>query len=326
MRAAATATLRTLPRVAAVLPPRLKRGLLIALAAAVLLTSLYHLWFRDSSFARVEKVTIFGLSTSDAPRIRNALEAAARDQSTLNVSVADLEQAVASYPIVHSLSVTPDFPHRLTIDVVEHRPVLALVVGSRRVAVSASGTLLPGVAATSGLPVIRINGALPQREITDLATLQLVRVLGAAPDALRRRLLDARQRKGKGIVVRVRQGPDLIFGNAHRAAAKWAAAARVLADPKAAGASYVDVRLPERPAAGGLPVETIAPVAAAGTKPAAPAGTPGAAVPDTSVTPGATVAPPAPTTTAPAPVQPAPAATEAAPQPPAAAPPSNPQP
>ena len=326
MRAATTATLRTLPRVAAVLPPRLKRGAVVALAAAVLLTALYHLWFRDSSFARVEKVTIFGLSTSDAPRIRNALEAAARDQSTLNVSVADLEQAVASYPIVHSLSVTPDFPHGLTIDVVEHRPVLALVAGSRRIAVNAAGTLLPGVAATSGLPVIRLKGAPPQRELTDPHTLQLVRVLGAAPDALRRRLLDARERRGKGIVVRVRQGPDLIFGSAERAGAKWAAAARVLADPKAAGASYVDVRLPERPAAGGLPVETIAPVAAAGTEPAAPAGTPGTTAPGAAATPATPAAPAAGTTTAPAPAQPPAAAPGATAPPPAAAPPANPQP
>ena len=39
----------------------------------------------------------------------------------------------------------------------------------------------------------------------------------------------------------------------------------ILADPEAAGASYIDVRLPGRPAAGGLPAETLAPVAPAGS-------------------------------------------------------------
>ena len=63
----------------------------------------------------------------------------------------------------------------------------------------------------------------------------------------------------------MRDGPELIFGDATRARAKWIAATRVLADPEAEGASYIDVRLPGRPAAGGLPAATLAPVAPAGT-------------------------------------------------------------
>ena len=61
-------------------------------------------------------------------------------------------------------------------------------------------------------------------------------------------------------MVELRDGPELIFGDPTRARAKWTAAARVLADPKAEGASYVDVRIPGRPAAGGLTDETVAPV------------------------------------------------------------------
>jgi hypothetical protein len=41
-----------------------------------------------------------------------------------------------------------------------------------------------------------------------------------------------------------------VFGSRARLAEKWAAAARVVSDPKAAGAAYVDVRIPERPVAG----------------------------------------------------------------------------
>jgi cell division protein FtsQ len=43
-----------------------------------------------------------------------------------------------------------------------------------------------------------------------------------------------------------------VFGSRDNAAAKWAAAARVLADPSAAGATYLDLRIPGRVAAGGL--------------------------------------------------------------------------
>ena len=70
--------------------------------------------------------------------------------------------------------------------------------------------------------------------------------------------------------------------------------ARVLADPDAAGATYIDVRLPGRPAAGGLPAATLAPVAPAGDSELTPPATTGA--PDTAVDPATEQLPPAATT------------------------------
>jgi len=64
--------------------------------------------------------------------------------------------------------------------------------------------------------------------------------------------------------VHLRNGPRLIFGNDSRPFAKWAAAAAVLADPSSKGATYVDVRLPGRPVAGGLAAETLAPLSSTG--------------------------------------------------------------
>ena len=49
----------------------------------------------------------------------------------------------------------------------------------------------------------------------------------------------------------MRDGPPLIFGTRDDAASKWAAAARVLAQPSAAGATYLDLRVAGRVAAGG---------------------------------------------------------------------------
>jgi cell division protein FtsQ len=56
----------------------------------------------------------------------------------------------------------------------------------------------------------------------------------------------------EGLTVELRDGPPLIFGTRDDAPAKWAAAARVLAEPSAAGATYLDLRVPGRVAAGGL--------------------------------------------------------------------------
>jgi hypothetical protein len=53
-----------------------------------------------------------------------------------------------------------------------------------------------------------------------------------------------------GPVVQLRNGPSIYFGDSTRLDAKWAAAAQVLADSRSAGAAYIDVTDPERPAAG----------------------------------------------------------------------------
>jgi cell division protein FtsQ len=56
----------------------------------------------------------------------------------------------------------------------------------------------------------------------------------------------------RGLTAPLSNGPVLYFGGPERLRAKWTAVARVLADKSSAGATYLDVRLPERPAAGGL--------------------------------------------------------------------------
>ena len=73
----------------------------------------------------------------------------------------------------------------------------------------------------------------------------------------------------EGMTVAMRNGVALYFGDVTRPHAKWLAAARVLADPSSAGATYVDVRAPERPAAG-----TTAAGGLAGTRPPAERGPP----------------------------------------------------
>ena len=64
----------------------------------------------------------------------------------------------------------------------------------------------------------------------------------------------------KGLTVAMRNGLLAYFGDASRPHAKWLSLAQVLADPSSAGASYIDVRLPARPAAG-FPAGVLPPAA-----------------------------------------------------------------
>jgi cell division protein FtsQ len=247
------------------LSARLRRRLLVFGALCLLLAATYQFWFRDSWLVAVNRVTVSGLTTEDAPRVRAALTAAARSMTTLHVDRDDLERVVKAYPIVDALELSPDFPHTLRIRVVEHHPAAIAVTDGGRVAVAADGTVLAGLGGERRLPTITAEGTVDGERLEDRSALATARVAGAAPAALHRRVERVRMRKEEGLVVLLRDGPELIFGAATRTRAKWMAAARVLADKTAAGATYIDLRLPGRPAAGGLPAETVTPVAPAGT-------------------------------------------------------------
>jgi cell division protein FtsQ len=305
----------------------MRRHLLLAAATCLLLAAGYQFWLRDSTFVAVERVTVTGLSTSDAERVQVALSAAGRTMTTLNVDHEALERAVAGFPVVRELEVTTDFPHGLQIHVVEQVPAAIAVGDGGRVPVAGDGTILHGLPVEGRLPTVEVDGAFGVERLRSRSALDAAAVAGAAPAALRSRIATVDDQKDEGLLAELREGPELIFGDATRLRAKWAAAARVLADLEASGASYVDVRIPGRPAVGGLPAETIIPVAPAGststTPPIAPAGTvPPTTVPvdpaatgttptaDGTIPPADGTVPPAAGTTPAAPVteQPAPAA------------------
>jgi cell division protein FtsQ len=273
MTALAATFRRTLPALAIALPPKLRRRLVVTAIAAALLGSLYMLWFRDSTFVSVDRVTVTGLSTKDAKTLRRALVAAGSSMTTLHVDQDRLEQVVAGYPVVRDLRVTTDFPHALAIEVIEHRPAAIAVAGDSRVPVAGDGTILRGMPVPGKLPEVTVRGALPPERLREPRALRLARVAGGAPAALSSRLETVLEEKERGLVVHMREGPLLIFGALTRVRDKWAAAARVLADPQAQGATYIDLRLPERPAAGGVAAETLAPLPAADATTIAPAPT-----------------------------------------------------
>jgi hypothetical protein len=282
----ASSTLRAAPRVALRLPPRLRRYAVVSALLATALTTLYFTWLRDSSLVRVNSVTVVGLTGPDAARLRARLEGVGKEMTTLHVREASLRKAVATEPSILAIQAVPDFPHGLRIDVLENHPVAAIdLPGSGLVPIAGNGTLMPGYRSATSVPEIHTQGAprigrdsaSPAR-LADERAAQLVRVAAAAPPALLRRATAIERRASEGIVVTLQGGPRVIFGDAARLPGKWRAAAGVLASKDAAGAAYVDVRLPDRPVAGGLKslisAAPVLPAAATG----APATTPTAAV------------------------------------------------
>jgi cell division protein FtsQ len=234
---------------------RRPRNALVAVLAALPLLGGGWWWLRDSPLVAVERVQIAGVSGPDAASVEAALSGAARRMSTLDVNVGALRAAVAPFRVVEGLSVSASFPHALHIRVVEQLPVAALSVGGVRTAVAADGVVLGPALLSGSLPAIAATGSLPPGagHVEDATVRAELRVLGAAPRVLlgwvARVFMDGPPAR-EGLTVAMRDGLTIYFGDATRPHAKWDSAVRVLADPSSAGATYVDVRAPERPAAG----------------------------------------------------------------------------
>jgi cell division protein FtsQ len=217
---------------------------------AVGLAAAYYGWFRDSSLVAVRDVRVQGVQGADRDRIVSALTRAAREMTTLHLQPERLGAAVRTFPTVASVSADPDFPHALTIHVTEREPALVVRAGDREIPAASDGTLLPGVDVRGELPVISADGPSQAGRLTGDA-LQEALVVGAVPAPLRPLIEGISMDATYGVVVTLRGGIGLRFGTGRRASAKWRAAAAVLADPGLTGLSYLDVRVPQRPAASG---------------------------------------------------------------------------
>jgi cell division protein FtsQ len=228
---------------------RLRVRIVLAVVALAGVLGGGWVWLRDSSLVAVRRVNIVGVAGADAGQIRAALTLAARNMTTLDVRLGQLRMAVAPYPVVKDMRVSTQFPHGMRIQVVEQLPVGALESGGQAVAASADGTVLHDVAAGS-LPTIPVRALPGGSQVTDPTALSALALLAATPPRLVPRISQVRSDASHGLIVQLRSGPAIYFGDASALDAKWAAATQVLADSSSAGASYIDVTDPARPAAG----------------------------------------------------------------------------
>jgi cell division protein FtsQ len=223
---------------------------LVALLIALPVLGGGYVLLRHSSFVAVQHVQVSGVHGAEAPAIEAALRSAARHMSTLDVRAGALREAVAQFPVVSAVRATASFPHGLRIEVSEQLPVATLLANGARTAVAANGVILGPALLSSALPTLGgyVIPAVGER-LHDVTLRECLTLLGAAPRPFARHI--ARVYSGpEGITVAMRNGLVVYFGEAVRPHAKWLSLARVLADHSSAGASYVDVRLPARPAAG----------------------------------------------------------------------------
>ncbi len=131
------------------------------------------------------------------------------------------------------------------------RATATIGTGSDAVAVGPDGQVLAWIPLSEDalLPYLSLS-SVPKGGRLAGPVLEQARVLGAAPAALRP-YIESSYYGESGVDVKLRSGIELRFGDASRVAAKWKAAAAVLADPSITALDYVDLHAPRRPAVGG---------------------------------------------------------------------------
>jgi cell division protein FtsQ len=228
----------------------LRRRLIAAAIALLVLWASYTLWFRNLPWFAIDEVTITGATTNER-QIEAAVEQAAQDMTTLHLKDGELRDAVAQYPTIASVGASTSFPHTLHVTVTERLPVAFLKVGPRRTAVSADGYLLIG-ASFDPKQLPRIDGVAANGARLNGDAAAQAAILGATPTALRDRVIASSWDDVQGgVVVDLDGGPDLRFGDGGRARDKWTAAVAVLSSDEHGSPSYLDVSVPDRPVSGG---------------------------------------------------------------------------
>jgi hypothetical protein len=131
------------------------------------------------------------------------------------------------------------------------RATATIGTGSDAIAVGSDGQILAWLPLPedSALPHLPLS-SVPMGGRLAGPVLEQARLLGAAPATLRP-YIESSYYGESGVDVKLRSGIELRFGDASQAAAKWKAAAAVLADPSITALDYVDLHAPRRPAVGG---------------------------------------------------------------------------
>ncbi len=236
------------------MPRRLSKStaLIIAIFLAIIVFLGWY-WYRGSSFVKIKHVTVTGLSGPDVSRIRNALTQEALTMTTLNLDISKLEKSVAAYPVVSSITTTTHGSHAITINVVERIPVATV----NTKIVDGAGYVLPQRSAPSTkLPLLKPSGhtgdyVVSAGRVIGSGNRAALQILAAAPYIFLPHVKSAGYTgAAHGVVLQLRNGPQVYFGSATQLQRKWNAVVAILNDSSSAGACYINVVDPQHPAAG----------------------------------------------------------------------------
>ena len=195
---------------------------------------------------RVREIDVAGTGVADPYAVARAADLGGR--SLLAMDADDAAARVAALPEVKSASVRRVWPRGVAIEVVEHRGWGYWEAAGRRVVIDADGLVLERgrPPAPDAVTIVEREGAQPPQagDVMDADTLRAVGRLIA--DARSQRLDIVVRRfefhRDRGLIVRVEDGPDAVFGDSHNYDFKVAAWGALLDRLEREGSEAREVR------------------------------------------------------------------------------------
>lgn len=213
----------------------------------------------STSLFSVREIEVKGASGEVARDVRTAL-AESRGTSLVGIDLDRLGGLVEALPTVSAVSFDRAFPHTLRVRVVPERVVGVVRQGKGSYLVAASGRIVREIARTAAgdLPRIWVGRGEALRVGAPVPAGLLPAVRTVAPlhrVAFPARVAAVRVERGE-LHLRLRTGLDVRLGRGDDVMLKLAVAGTVL--PRlAAGTTYLDVSVPERPVAGSSAAEDV---------------------------------------------------------------------
>jgi cell division protein FtsQ len=208
---------------------------------------------RETSVFEIRRIEVVGAPPDVRARVHAALSEL-EGTSLVGLGAADLDRRIAALPDVVGVTHDRAFPHTLRVYVLPEQPLLVLRRGADSWLVSARARIVRPLerGALPRLPRVWVARSVEVGvgdTLADTSARRAVRALALARQELDARVHVVRLGPAETTLV-LRSGVELRLGREQDLRLKLAVAAQVL--PRlGAGATYLDVAVPERPVADG---------------------------------------------------------------------------
>lgn len=226
--------------------PSTRTAIIFAVAATAAVAFCYGLL--QTSLFTVQRVDVNGLSHLQKNEVI-ALSRVKVGQALISVNDGKAAHRIESNPWVKSAHVTDNWPHAVTITVVERKPVAQVQTADNHWAqVSSDGVILESAnAPANGLPVILdVKPAVKAGGLLDPSTGPLLNVARLMPPSLQPHVLQMQNQNGT-LRLGLDTGTIVILGDTSNMGDKLMAAAAVVSQTDAKKLATLDVTSPHLP-------------------------------------------------------------------------------
>ena len=223
---------------------RRRRAILVSVIGSFTALILLMLASMYTPMLAVESIRITGTSRLKVAQLQSALKSQLGTPLPM-VNSDKIGEALKSFPLIESFSITSRPPHSLVIRITERSPIAEVVVGGTSYLYDPAGVRIGQTKGSDSYPQIAINGDPANSDEYALA----IDVLLALPASLLPRVysIDAKTKDNVTMELRGNAGQRIVWGDASRSALKSKVLAALIRNYKKSDRVTFDVSSPTAP-------------------------------------------------------------------------------